>query len=143
MKTNYNIAISKALNLKSHFVENTIKLLEEDASVPFIARYRKDNTGGLDEVQILAIKEQNDKFIELRKRKETILKTIAEQEQLTPELKSRIEDCFELVELEDIYLPYKPKRRTKATIAREKGLEPLLLTTSYLLSKTQLIRSAN
>jgi uncharacterized protein len=108
-----------------HQVLNTINLLNEGATVPFISRYRKERTGSLDEVQVLQIKEQNDKYAELAKRKETILKTINEQEQLTPDLKKRIEDCFDSVELEDIYLPYKPKRRTKATIAREKGLEPL------------------
>ncbi len=117
--------IAQNLGLKSTQVSNTIQLLNEGATVPFISRYRKERTGSLDEVQVLQIKEQNDKYSELAKRKETILKTIEEQEQLTPELKERIENCFDSVELEDIYLPYKPKRRTKATIAREKGLEPL------------------
>jgi len=117
--------IANNLNLNIGQVTNTIRLFEEGATVPFISRYRKERTGSLDEVQILAIKEQNEKFTELEKRKETILKTINELEQLTPDLKSRIENCFDSVELEDIYLPYKPKRRTKATIAREEGLEPL------------------
>lgn len=117
--------ISQNLGLKTRQVENTITLLTDGATVPFISRYRKERTGSLDEVQVLQIKEQNEKYNELEKRKETILKTIKEQEQLTPELQQRIEDCFDAVELEDIYLPYKPKRRTKATIAREKGLEPL------------------
>lgn len=117
--------IARNLGLNSTQVSNTINLLNEGATVPFISRYRKERTGSLDEVQVLQIKEQNDKYAELAKRKETILKTIDEQGQLTPDLKSRIEDCFDSVELEDIYLPYKPKRRTKATIAREKGLEPL------------------
>nr|WP_319512310.1 Tex family protein [uncultured Draconibacterium sp.] len=117
--------IARNLGLNTTQVLNTINLLNEGATVPFISRYRKERTGSLDEVQVLQIKEQNDKYAELAKRKETILKTINEQGQLTPDLKSRIEDCFDSVELEDIYLPYKPKRRTKATIAREKGLEPL------------------
>ncbi len=117
--------IARNIDLTTVQVLNTINLLNEGATVPFISRYRKERTGSLDEVQVLAVKEQNDKFTELEKRKETILKTINEQQQLTPELKSRIENCFDSVELEDIYLPYKPKRRTKATIAREKGLEPL------------------
>lgn len=117
--------IAQNLGIKSIQVANTIQLLNEGATVPFISRYRKERTGSLDEVQVLQVKEQNDKFTELEKRRETILKTITEQEKLTPELKSRIENCFDAVELEDIYLPYKPKRRTKATIAREKGLEPL------------------
>ncbi|QIA08881.1 Tex family protein [Draconibacterium halophilum] len=117
--------IASNLGLNNTQILNTINLLNEGATVPFISRYRKERTGSLDEVQVLQIKEQNDKYAELAKRKETILKTIEEQGQLTPDLKSRIEDCYDSVELEDIYLPYKPKRRTKATIAREKGLEPL------------------
>ncbi|WP_340110904.1 Tex family protein [Maribellus mangrovi] len=117
--------VAHNLGLKYNQVNNTIALLEEGATVPFISRYRKERTGSLDEVQVLDIKEQNEKFKELEKRKETILKTIGEQEKLTPELQSRIENCYDPVELEDIYLPYKPKRRTKATMAREKGLEPL------------------
>jgi len=106
-------------------VANTIALLDEGATVPFISRYRKERTGSLDEVQVEAIMEAKEKMEELLKRKETILKTIQEQELLTPELQKRIEDCFDPTELEDIYLPYKPKRRTRAMIAREKGLEPL------------------
>ncbi len=125
MSTTTLSIISRNLNIKESQVASTIKLLADGATVPFISRYRKEQTGSLDEVQIQQIKEQNEKFTELEKRKETILKTIDEQNQLTPELKNRIENCFDTVELEDIYLPYKPKRRTKATIAREKGLEPL------------------
>jgi len=106
-------------------VANTIALLDEGATVPFISRYRKERTGSLYEVQVEAIMEAKEKMEELLKRKETILKTIQEQELLTPELQKRIEDCFDPTELEDIYLPYKPKRRTRAMIAREKGLEPL------------------
>jgi len=125
MKTTYFQEISKILNLKSHFVENTIKLLNEDATVPFIARYRKDNTGGFDETQILAIKELLSELKELQKRKEYILKVIAEQEKLTPEIENKINACKDLISLEDIYLPFKQKRKTRATKARDKGLEPL------------------
>ena len=107
--------IAQNLKIKTIQVSNTIKLLQEGATVPFISRYRKEHTGSLDEVQVLQVKEQNNKFTELEKRKEWILKTIYEQDQLTPDLKTRIESCFDPVELEDIYLPYKPKRRTKAT----------------------------
>lgn len=117
--------IAQNLNIKETQVSNTVKLLDEGATVPFISRYRKERTGSLDEVQIQEIKEKNEKFTELEKRKETVLKTIDEQDQLTSDLKQRIENCFDPVELEDIYLPFKPKRRTKATIAKEKGLEPL------------------
>ena len=117
--------IAQTLGITEKQVGNTIQLLEEGATVPFISRYRKERTGSLDEVQVLQIKEQHDKFLELEKRKETVLNTIKEQDALTSELKERIENCYNPVELEDIYLPYKPKRRTKATIAKEKGLEPL------------------
>ncbi len=117
--------ISSALNIKASQIEKTIELLDSGATIPFISRYRKEVTGGLDEVQIGAIKEQNDKLNELVKRRETILKSIEEQEKMTPELKARIENCWNSSELEDIYLPYKPKRQTRAEIARKKGLEPL------------------
>lgn len=117
--------IASTLNIKESQVSKTVDLLESGATIPFISRYRKEVTGGLDEVQITAIKEQNDKLNELVKRRETILKSIEEQEKLTPELKNRIENCWNSSELEDIYLPYKPKRQTRAEIARKKGLEPL------------------
>jgi len=117
--------IAQQLGVKNNQVKNTLELLNESATVPFISRYRKERTGSLDELQVLQIKELGEKFTELEKRRETVLKTIEEQEKLTPELKDRIENCYDPVELEDIYLPYKPKRRTKATIARERGLEPL------------------
>jgi uncharacterized protein len=117
--------IAQQLGIQYTQVNNTIQLLDEGATVPFISRYRKERTGSLDEVQVEAVKEAKEKMEELLKRKETILKTIQEQEQLTPELQKRIENCFDPTELEDIYLPYKPKRRTRAMIAREKGLEPL------------------
>ena len=117
--------ISKSLQLSSKNVENTIKLLEEGATIPFISRYRKEATGGLDEVAVENIKDLNDKFKELQKRKEFILTTISDQEKLTPELKGKIENSWDSTELEDIYLPYRPKRQTRAEIARKKGLEAL------------------
>ena len=117
--------IAQQVGIQYTQVVNTIQLLDEGGTVPFISRYRKERTGSLDEVQIEAVKDAKEKMEELLKRKETILKTIQEQELLTPELQKRIDDCFDSTELEDIYLPYKPKRRTRAMIAREKGLEPL------------------
>lgn len=117
--------IAADLHLADNGVENTLKLLDEGCTIPFIARYRKERTGGLDEVQIAAISDRFDKLKELAKRKETVLKTITELEKLTPELQKRIDNCWDATELEDIYLPYKPKRRTKAQAAREQGLEPL------------------
>lgn len=120
--------IAAQLNMKRGAVENTLQLLEEGCTIPFISRYRKEKTGGLDDVEIENISNINDKLKELSKRKETILKTIEEQGKLTEELKKRIEQCWDSTTLEDIYLPYKPKRRTKAQIARELGLEPLAQT---------------
>ena len=117
--------IAGKLSLASTQVKNTFDLLDDGATVPFISRYRKERTGSLDEVQIGTLKDEKARFEELIKRKETIVNTISEQGQLTDELKKRIEQCWDTPELEDIYLPYKPKRKTKATIAREKGLEPL------------------
>jgi len=117
--------IAQQVGIQYTQVVNTIQLLDEGGTVPFISRYRKERTGSLDEVQIEAVKDAKEKMEELLKRKETILKTIQEQQLLTPELQKRIEECFDSTELEDIYLPYKPKRRTRAMIAREKGLEPL------------------
>ena len=117
--------IATALNIAERQVNNTLSLLNGGATIPFISRYRKEATGGLDEVQIGEIKERYDKLTETGKRKETILKTIEEQGKLTDELKKRIEACWDATELEDIYLPYKPKRKTRAEAARQKGLEPL------------------
>ena len=117
--------ISNELNISLKQVTNTVKFLNGGATVPFISRYRKEQTGSLNEVQITDIRDRLNKLEELAKRKETVLSTIEEQGKLTNELRKRIEDCYNPIELEDIYLPYKPKRRTKATIAREKGLEPL------------------
>lgn len=121
----FHTLIARFLQIPEGQVERTIGLLNEGATIPFISRYRKEVTGGLDEVQIGAIKDQLDKLTELSKRKETILATIEEQEKLTPELRKRIEKSWDSTEIEDLYLPYKPKRVTKAEIARRKGLEPL------------------
>ena len=117
--------IAQQLNLQERAVNNTLALLDEGCTIPFISRYRKERTGGLDEVQIAAISTQYERFKEIQKRKETVLKTIADLDKLTPELEKRITDCWDATELEDIYLPYKPKRRTRAQVAREQGLEPL------------------
>ena len=117
--------LSESLQISNLQVRNTVQLLQEGASIPFISRYRKERTGELDEAQVGDIKTQYEKLLEIEKRKETILKSIEEQEKLTPELQTRIEGCWNATELEDIYLPYKPKRRTRAEIARENGLEPL------------------
>ncbi len=117
--------IIEATGLKPFQVSNTVELLQEGGTVPFIARYRKERTGELDEVQIRSVEEQFNYFCELEERKLTVLNSIEEQGKLTPELKKRIEDSRQKTEVEDLYLPYRPKRRTKATIARERGLEPL------------------
>ena len=117
--------IARQLSLPQDGVENTLKLLDEGCTIPFISRYRKERTGGLNEVQIAQISDLNEKLKEMAKRKETILKTITELGKLTPELQKRIDECWNATELEDIYLPYRPKRRTRAQVAREQGLEPL------------------
>ena len=117
--------IAQVLGLPEKGVDNTLTLLEDGCTIPFISRYRKERTGGLNEVQIAQIAEINDKLKELVKRKETIVKTITEQGKMTDELQKRIDNCWESTELEDIYLPYRPKRRTRAQVAREQGLEPL------------------
>ena len=119
--------IAAELKLPAHRITNTLKLLQGGATIPFISRYRKEATGGLDEVQIGDIQTRYEKLCELSKRKETVLSTIEEQGKLTPELKSRISACWNATELEDIYLPFKPKRKTRAETARAKGLEPLAL----------------
>src|SRR6185437_14849420 len=125
LPTNILLHIAKLLNVPMKGMEAVIELLDEGATVPFIARYRKEVTGNLDEVQIRDIQEKLEYFRELEERRETVLESIESQGKLTPELKARIEAALEKNELEDLYLPYKPKRRTKASIAREKGLEPL------------------
>ncbi len=117
--------ISSKLNIRVPQVEATLDLLEAGCTIPFISRYRKEATGNLDEVQVAAISDLNEKLKELQKRKETILKTIDEQGKLTDELRRRIDESWNATELEDIYMPFKPRRRTRAQVAREQGLEPL------------------
>lgn len=117
--------IAAALALSEKAVENTLELLEEGCTIPFISRYRKERTGNMDEVKIEAVAQANEKYKEMAKRKETILKTIGDQGKLSAELQQRIDNCWDATELEDIYLPFKPKRRTRAQVAREQGLEPL------------------
>ena len=117
--------IGKELQVAGWQVRNTLKLLEEGATLPFISRYRKEATGSLDEVQISGIRELYQKYRDLDKRREAILRSVEEQGMLTPELKERFEKASSLTELEDLYLPYRPKKKTRASVAREKGLEPL------------------
>lgn len=124
--TNKNILlVAKKLGLHDWQVENTIRLMDGGATIPFISRYRKEMTGSLDEVQLMHIKDEYDRLKDLDSRKEAIIKSIEEQEKMTPELRKKIDAAITMSELEDIYLPFKPKRRTRAMIAREKGLEPL------------------
>ncbi len=126
MSSNKNIElISKKLGLHDWQVENTIRLMDDGATIPFISRYRKEMTGSLDEVQLMHIKNEYDRLKDLDARRETIIKSVEEQEKMTPELMEKITAAETMAELEDIYLPYRPKRRTRATAAREKGLEPL------------------
>jgi uncharacterized protein len=126
MNTNRNILlVAKKLGLNEWQVENTIRLMDGGATIPFISRYRKEMTGSLDEVQLMHIKEEYDRLKQLDARKEAVIKSIEEQEKMTPELRQKIDASVTISELEDIYLPYRPKRRTRATIAKEKGLEPL------------------
>src|SRR6185436_2352219 len=125
LSTSILLHIARLLNVPLKGMTAVIALLDEGATVPFIARYRKEVSGNLDEVQIREIQEKLEYFRELQDRKETVLESIESQGKLTPELKARIEASLEKTELEDLYLPYKPKRRTKASIARDKGLEPL------------------
>ena len=123
----FTAIIAKALQLKDTNVDNTLQLLDEGCTIPFISRYRKERTGGLNEVQIAEICEWNDKLKDIAKRKETIVKTISEQGKMTDTLQKRIDECWDTNVLEDIYLPYKPKRRTRAQVAKEHGLEPLAM----------------
>lgn len=132
--------IAEALSLREGAVANTMTLLDEGATIPFIARYRKERTGGLDEVQIGHISDHYERLRELAKRKETILKTINEQGKLTEELQRRIEATWNATELEDLYMPFKPRRRTRAQVAREQGLEPLAQI--ILLQREQNIEAA-
>ena len=122
--TNINF-IQSQVNTAPKNIEATLKLLSEDCTIPFISRYRKDQTGNLDEVQVENIAKLSKQYDEIVKRKESILKTIEEQGQLSPELKAKIEKSFDLQEIEDLYLPYKKKKKTRADVARENGLEPL------------------
>lgn len=117
--------IKKSLNISDKSIYATLQLLAEDCTIPFISRYRKDATGNLDEVQIEQMSKLSKQFEEIVKRKISILKSIEEQDSLTPELKKRIEESYDLLELEDLYLPFKKKRKTRADSAKEKGLEPL------------------
>ena len=123
----YAKMIGKALGLSERSVTNTLQLIDEGCTIPFISRYRKERTGNLDEVQITAISDAYDKLKEIGKRKDTVVKTITEQGKMTDDLQRRIDACWDANELEDIYMPFKPKRRTKAQVAREQGLEPLSL----------------
>ena len=125
MKEIYIKNIASRLDVKEWQVENCARLFEEGATIPFISRYRKERTGGLDEVAVAEIRHWTQVFEDMEKRKATILETIEGLGKLTPELKSSVEDCVDTRELEDLYLPYRPKRRTRATAAKEAGLEPL------------------
>ncbi len=125
MKNIYIDYISRTIGVKDWQVENCVHLFEEGNTIPFISRYRKEKTGGLDDVAVAEIKHWNDVFTEMEKRKAGVLSTISEQGKLTDDLRSKIENCVVSSELEDLYLPYRPKRRTRATMAKEKGLEPL------------------
>ena len=125
MKQIYIKNIAYRVDVREWQVENCINLFSEGATIPFISRYRKERTGGLDEVAVAEIKHWNDVFAEMEKRKETILETISQAGALTADLRKKIEDCVEARELEDLYLPYRPKRRTRAVVAKEAGLEPL------------------
>lgn len=126
-KNVFSCQIATQLGISQKFVEATLALLDEGCTIPFIARYRKERTGGLDEVQIAAINDRYEKLLDIQKRKETVIKTINDLDKMTSELQERINQCWDATELEDIYLPYKPKRRTRAQVAREQGLEPLAL----------------
>ena len=125
MNKEYVSIIVRETGLRENQVENTLKLLENGATIPFISRYRKESTGGMDEVQVTEVSDALERLEALAKRKETVIGTIESQDKLTPELKERIEHCWDATELEDIYAPYKPHRKTRADAAREKGLEPL------------------
>lgn len=124
---NFAKLIAEKTGLQQKYVENTIELLEEGATIPFISRYRKERTGGMDEVQVAQVSDQLEKYEELEKRKASILASIEQQGKLTDELKARIDASWDATEIEDIYLPYKQKRRTRAQVAREKGLEPMAM----------------
>lgn len=134
--------IAQTLGLREQQVSNTVRLLEDGATVPFVSRYRKEATGGMDEVQVASVKEQHAKLCEVARRRDYILQSIEEQGKLTDELRMRIENCWDATLLEDLYLPFKPKRKTRAEIARKLGLEPLadqlLLNASVIPEKVAL-----
>ena len=123
--TDFATQIAQELNLAAYHVANVIRLFDEGATIPFIARYRKEMTGTMNEENVAAVQHRLEQLMELQKRKESVIASIREQEKLTPELEQKILNAKTLQEVEDLYLPYKPKRRTRAAIAREKGLEPL------------------
>ena len=125
MKQIYIDSIAQRLGVRDWQVENCVKLFEEGATIPFISRYRKERTGGLDDVAVAEVRHWHDVFVEMDKRKETVLDTIGQAGALTADLRVKIENCVDACELEDLYLPYRPKRRTRATAAKEAGLEPL------------------
>ena len=131
MKEIYIKHIAAQLHVQAWQVENCEELLRDGCTVPFISRYRKERTGGLDDVDVQEIKHLTEVYDEMEKRKATILGTIEEAGKLTKELRKQIEDCLVSAELEDLYLPYRPKRKTRATVAKAKGLEPLA---EYILS---------
>jgi len=122
---NISQLLATELKLKPHQVQNALELLAEGATIPFIARYRKERTDEMDEVQLRDLQDRHNYLTELEERKKVIVNAIAQQDKLTPELQAKIASCLQKTELEDLYLPYRPKRRTRATIAREKGLEAL------------------
>ena len=128
MNSLYLNLLTEKLSIAAWQIENCIELLEEGSTIPFISRYRKEKTGGLDEVLVAEIKHYFNYFTDLDKRKNTITDSIEEQGKLTEALRKEIELCTESIKLEDIYLPYRPKRRTRASIAKERGLEPLATT---------------
>jgi uncharacterized protein len=132
--------IAEELSLRWQQVKNTLELLDQDNTVPFIARYRKEVTGSLDEEQIRTIAQRGKYLRTLQERKQTVLRSIEEQGKLTAELAERIQAAVKLQEVEDLYLPYKPKRRTRATIAREKGLEPLALMIMAQTLETEILK---
>jgi uncharacterized protein len=138
---NYPHLIAQALGIPEHYVKNTLDLLESGATIPFISRYRKENTGSLDEVQITEIRDLHEKWVELDKRRGVILDSIEEQGKLTPELAQKINNAQTMSELEDLYLPYRPKRKTRATVAIDKGLEPLAIII-YEQKTVQLVQLA-
>ncbi|MEY3403253.1 MAG: ribosomal protein, partial [Cyanobacteriota bacterium] len=124
---NISELLASELKLKPHQVQNALELLAEGATIPFIARYRKERTDEMDEMQLRDLQDRYNYLTELEERKKVIVNAIAQQDKLTPELNTKIASCLQKTELEDLYLPYRPKRRTRATIAREKGLEPLAI----------------